>query len=179
MAIPSTFNCSSLLDKQYEFSSSTYWHILPFITLKIAVVTDSYRDTKFWLKLHPSGLWRWTEAWEQTVTAFLGWQRAASTNQGRCIWRDTVHPYVSGVFWCTKSFYYTLPYTWKTFPSFVSGIILFPVHDRSDSSHQKQLHCEEHWVLSLDDKCSHCSQRVKTCLSGQQRVCTQLPINMR
>lgn len=65
MAMPSTLNYCSLLDKHYGLTSLTHWQIWTFITLKVTVVTDSYRDTKSWLKLSLSGPWRWTEAWDR------------------------------------------------------------------------------------------------------------------
>lgn len=85
-----------------------------------------------------------------------------------------------GFFWYTEfqGSYYTLPYTGQTIPSFALGIILLPSPWQKWQQSPKATHCKEHRVLSLADKCSHHSCRVKTCLAGQQRVCTQLPINM-
>lgn len=56
MVAPSTFNYCSLLDNHYGLTSSTWWHILPFLTLKIPVVTALIKA---------ASRWRWTEAWDR------------------------------------------------------------------------------------------------------------------
>lgn len=65
IAMPSTFQYCSFLNKHYGLFSRTDWNILPFTTLEIVSVTDSDRGTKeintVLIKLHTSGPLRRTE----------------------------------------------------------------------------------------------------------------------